>query len=115
MPLASIEVQSLSSVSGTTDTDTTAEENENKNANALANSAATDGHGMPLVTASAHPIAAAISTASLSSSNINKSNGFLPFNHHKGLAQKSHHIPQQKAAFEAECTRVFKSKRIVYG
>jgi hypothetical protein len=58
MHLASIEVQSVSSVSGITYTDTTAEENEN--ANALADSAATDGHGMSLVTASDHPIAAAI-------------------------------------------------------
>jgi hypothetical protein len=59
MPLASIEVQSVSSVSGITDPDTTADENENANANALADSVATDDSGMSL-TASAHPITAAI-------------------------------------------------------
>jgi hypothetical protein len=114
MPLASIDVQSVSSVSGITDTETTAEENENENANALADNVATDGRGMSL-TASAHPLTTAISTASLSSSNTNRSNGCLPFNCRKGMAQKSHRTPQQKAAFEAERTKLFKCKRIAYG
>jgi hypothetical protein len=111
MPLASIEVQSVSSVSVITDTDTTAEEKEK--ANALSDSAVTNGHGMSL-TASDHPITAAISTASLSSSNTNRSNGYLPLNRQKGLAQKSWRTPQQKAAFEAERIEVFKCKRIAY-
>jgi hypothetical protein len=110
--LASIEVQSVSSLSGITDTDNTAEENEN--ANALADSAATDGREMSL-TASPHPITAAILTASLSSSNTNMINGSLPFNLQKGLVQKSRCTPQQKMAFEAERTKVFKCKRIAYG
>jgi hypothetical protein len=80
MHLTSIEVQSVSSSSGITYTDTTAEENENENENAVADSAATDGRGTSLVTASDHPIAAAISTASLSSSSTNMSHGSLPFN-----------------------------------
>jgi hypothetical protein len=113
MHLVSIEVQSVSSVSGITDTDTTAEDNEN--VNALADSAATDDRGMSLVTASSHPIAAALSTALLSSSNTNRSNGSLPFNRRKGLAQDSRRTPQQKMAFEAECTEVFKCKRVAYG
>jgi hypothetical protein len=112
MPLASIEVQSVSSASGITYTDTTAEENEN--ANALADSTATDDRGMSL-TASAHPLTAAISTTLLSSSITNRSNGSLPFNRRKGLAQKSWRTPQQKAAFEAERTEVFKCKRKAYG
>jgi hypothetical protein len=112
MPLASIDVQSVSSVSGITDTDTTAEENEN--VNALADSVATDGRGMSL-TASDHPLTAAISTASLSSSNTNMSSGCLPLNRRKGLAQKSRRTPQQKATFEAERTKLFKCKRIAYG
>jgi hypothetical protein len=115
MLLASIEVQSVSRVSGITDTDTTADENENENANAMADSDATDGRITSLVTASAHPIADAISTVSLSSSNTSRINGSLPFNRRKGLVQKSHRTPQQNAAFEAERTKVFKCKRITYG
>jgi hypothetical protein len=61
-----------------TETDTTTEENENDNTNAVADVAATNGHETSLVTA--HPIAAAISTASFSSSNTNKSNESLPLN-----------------------------------
>jgi hypothetical protein len=64
--------------------------------NAVADTAATDGRGTSLVTDFAHPIADAISTTSLSSSNTDRNNCYFPFNRRKGLVQNSRRTPQQK-------------------
>jgi hypothetical protein len=97
-PLSSIDVQSVSNLSGLTD-------DEAQETDTASSSAASSINNITTRRSVLMP-----STVS----HTNVINFSLPFDHQKGLARKSRRTPQQKTAFEAERRIVFKAKNADY-
>jgi hypothetical protein len=102
-PLASIDVQSVSNLSGLT-------EDEAQETDDASSSAASSSTSSSINSSTARRDALMPSTVS----NANASNVSLTFDRRKGLAIKSRRMPQQKAVFEAERKISFKAKNVAY-
>jgi hypothetical protein len=96
--LASIDVQSVSNLSGLTDDEAQETDAASSTAASTINNSTTR--------------RAVLLPSNVSNTNANKCS--LPFDRRKGLARKSPRTPQQKAAFEAERKIAFKAKNADY-
>jgi hypothetical protein len=101
--LASIDVQSVSNLSGLTDDE--AQETDAASSTAASSTAAS-------TISNSTTRRAVLLPSNVSNTNANKCS--LPFDRRKGLARKSPRTPQQKAAFEAERRIAFKAKNADY-
>jgi hypothetical protein len=97
-PLASIDVQSVSNLSGLT-------EDKAQETDAVISSAASSIKNSTTRRAVRMP-----STVS----STNARNVSLPFDHRKGIMRKSRRTPQQNTVFEAEHKIAFKAKNVAY-
>jgi hypothetical protein len=102
-PLASIDVQSVSNLSGLV-------EDEAQETYAASSSVTSSSAASSINNSTARRAVLMPSTVS----NTNARNVSLPFDRRKGLARKSRRMPQQKAVFEAEPKIAFKAKNVAY-